>query len=142
MAYWLSRYGKRGCVLGVVLLLSSPWLQAAGMRSPEAVAQAFALAYRHGDTTAIVGLEYFADGAAAAGRERNGWLRHMSSRSLRSYRMAPLLAQDQSLLRGTALLAVKKLVVEYEGREGRVQEVYLIGQAGGAFYLLPVHAGQ
>ncbi len=149
MAYSLSKYKKNGYCLGLLLLLLSPLLQAEGLRSPEAVAQSFSQAYRSGNADAIVALQFFIDdsnGFAAANREgeRRAWLRQMGQQQMRSYRVDLLLAQDQSMLLGRALMPQKKLVVVYASRQQHesLEETYLIGWQGGLYYLLPVHDGK
>jgi hypothetical protein len=140
---------RRTCGLFVVMLFLSPLLQAEGLRTPEAVAQAFATAYRNGDAEAIVSLQFFVDdshGFAASNREheRRAWLRQMGEQQMRSYRVDILLARDQWALVSRSLVPHKKLVASYElrGRRGAVEETYFIGQQGGLYYLLPVHDGQ
>ena len=143
MACSLSGYEKRGVRLALLLLvLLSPVAQAAGLRSPAAVAQAFAAAYRGGDADAIVALQFFVDDSRE--QERRAWLRQMRDHSMRSYRLAPLLAQDQALLAGLPLPPRNKLVVEYESQQQqrRIEAIYLIGWQGGAYYLLPGHHGR
>lgn len=146
----LSRHGKQGYRCGVLLLmlLLSPLLQAEGMRSPEAVAQAFAAAYRSGNADAIVALQFFVDdsrGVAVANRERERWLwqQKMHEQQLRSYRVDMLLARDQEMAAGQPLAPQKKLLVSYllkHQRELR-EESYLIGWQDGFYYLLPLPRG-
>ncbi len=150
MAYSLSKYGKQGYRWNLLLLLLlSPLLQAEGLRSPEAVAQSFAQAYRSGNADAIVALQFFIDdsnGVVAANRERErrAWLRQMRQQQMRSYRVDLLLAQDQGILPGQPRMPQKKLVVVYVSGQQRepLEESYLIGLHGGFYYLLPVHQQQ
>ena len=131
------------------MLFWSPLLQAEGLRTPEAVAQAFAAAYRNGNAEAIVELQFFVDdshGFAASNRERERfvWMKKLEQQQMRSYRVDILLARDQWALASQLLVPHKKLVASYELRRqrGQVEETYFIGQQGGLYYLLPVHDGQ
>lgn len=138
MRYLLSRYGG---LLFLLLSLSQP-LAAAGMGSPEAVAQAFAAAYRSGNAEAVVALQLFTGDSAAAvaehrEQERRLWRRRMAEWPLRGFRVMPLLGRDQG-----AMLPGKKLLVEYGGASGAMRESYLIAQQEGLYYLLSPHGGQ
>ncbi len=144
MRYYLLLFEKWKYRFSLILLmLWCPSLQAEGLRSPEAVAQSFAQAYRNGQPDAIVALQFFANdnnGLAAVSRERQAWLSYMGQRAIRSYRIAPLLARDQALLIRRSASPQKKLVVVYGAtQQERWEEVYLIAWQAGAYYLLPVH---
>lgn len=130
----------------MLALLSSPLIQAGGGRSPEAVAQAFAGAYRSGNVEAILALELFTDGAGGTAaevreREARAWRQQMVQWRLRGYRVAALLGRDRPQWQGGAQ-PVKRLEVEYLGAEGGLQGRYLIVQQDGYYYLLSVHDGQ
>lgn len=134
------------CSALLALWLMSPLLLAAGMQSPEAIAQTFAEAYRKADSKTIVEMQYF--GASKqpfvdAKREQQAWLRQVSHRRLLSYKVVNLMGRDQSEAAKLPLQNHKKLVIEYETHyQGRMTtETYWIGQKDGLFYLLPAHYG-
>ncbi len=133
--------GLRFYIVLALLLMLSPLLQAEGLRSPEAVAQAFVHAYRSADSDAIVALQFLADGGR--GHERQAWLRQLSDLKIRAYRVDLILARDQWRSAGQPLMPQKKLVVLYDSlnQQRQREETYLIGQADGFYYLLPVHVG-
>lgn len=144
----LSSDGARRYPLGLLLLLltlGQPSM-AAGMGSPEALAQAFAAAYRRGDAEAVVALQGVTGDTAAAVAQRREqarrlWRRQMAEWQLRGFRVMPLLGRDQPLPAG-AMLPGKKLLVEYGGASGTARETYLIAQQNGLYYLLSPHGGQ